>query len=180
MCLPISHMFCLAVSVLQVALAYMLWVMHDDIASMQDCAARAAACARMPRTPVHIEVAELIAQHTGADAWKLPAVPEQKPSEQAAAANVVLSTAAQLQAWRAALPVSPSIARYTYITSHAQGQHHRISLRIITCLRYAYYQQGHSTGDAGQSEDRNSAAVAECGCIPGLCHPACHLLCSRI
>jgi hypothetical protein len=105
----------------------MLWAMLDDILVLRDLACRAYACSRMPSTPLHVETAELVAQHAGAPVWSPPAIATTDSSSssssdapaEAGSTTVgptgpspadAAAAAAALQQWRAGVPSSSAAA----------------------------------------------------------------------
>jgi hypothetical protein len=163
-------------ALLQVALAFMLWAMLDDILVLRDLACRAFACSRMPSTPLHIETAELVAQHTGAAVWSPPALAADSSSSSDAPAEAgsptvgptgpspadAVAAAAALQQWRAGVPRSSAAAAAAARATAAKARIEAVLLllNVVAFVGYATIPLTYFVPESSSSSSSSSGSGA--------------------
>jgi hypothetical protein len=159
----------------------MLWAMLDDILVLRDLARRAVACSRMPSTPLHIETAELVAQHTGAPVWSPPVITADSnnssssdaPAEAGSTAvgptgpspaNAVAAAAA-LQQWRAAVPRGSAAASAAARATAAKARIEAVLLllNVVAFVGYATIPLTYFVPESSSSSSSSSGGSGATG-----------------
>ncbi|KAG5190605.1 hypothetical protein JKP88DRAFT_271417 [Tribonema minus] len=122
-----------SLTITEVALAYLLYVMLDEIRVARRLAAKARAAARLRiAAPLDTEVAELVAPRIGQAPWALPEPPRVAPTRAGARA-----AATALRAWRDGVPRPRAAGAAAAADANAQLEAVLLLLNVVAFVGYA-------------------------------------------